>query len=135
MDINEPQTVGVGVMALTSLLGAYYLILKIRKHLTDVRDPDLTYVTHSQMEKLRCEFLRAMAEATHDLRALRSEIREDTRSIQRQHSKSLEDLRELVGKNAQDTSALIAQTQMANQRINELSIRTDKLALTIRERA
>ena len=131
MDIYEPQLIGVGVMTATSLLGAYYLILKIRKHHTEVRDPDLTYVTHSQIEKLRCEFLRAIAEATHDLRSLRSEIREDTRAMQRQHLKSLHELRELVSKNAQDISSLIAQTQIANQRINELALRADKFALKL----
>ncbi len=129
MDNYQSQIIGMAVMAASSLLGAYYLLLKIRKHHSEVCNPDFNHVTHSQLEKLRSEFLRILAEAMHDLRSLRVEIREDTRSNQRQYSKALAELRELIGKNSQDISALIAQTQIANQRITELSIKTDKLAL------
>lgn len=129
MDISESNAVGVGFFVLISILSAYYLILKIRRHHSEIRNPDFNYITQGHLEKVRCEIMRSLSEATHDLRTLRSEIREDSRNMQRQHTKSLVEMRELIGKNAQDISALAAQMQNASQRIIELSIKTDKLRL------
>ena len=129
MNFEYSQTIGAGLLVFSSILGAYYLALKIRAIHEAVRDPNLAYVTHSHLEKLRGEFMRTIAQATQDLRNLRAEIREDTRSMQRQHSASLAEMRDLISKNAQSISALVAQSQLANQRICELTLKTDKLAL------
>ena len=99
-------------MAASSILGAYYLALKIRQHHLCARDPDLSFVTHSHLEKLRREFIRTMSEAARELRALRAEIREDTRSMQRQYAASLAQTRELISQNAQNISALSAQAAL-----------------------
>lgn len=120
-------------MVISSILGAYYLALKIRQHHICARNPDFTFVTHSHLEKLRGEFIRAMSEATHELRTLRAEIREDTRSMQRQYAASLAQMRELISKNSQNISALSAQASLANQRISELTVKTDKLTLKMKE--
>ena len=133
MNIESAQYVGAGLMVVSSILGAYYLALKIRQHHVCARDPDLSFVTHSNLEKLRGEFMRAVSEATHELRTLRAEIREDTRSMQRQYAASLAQTRELISKNSQNISALSAQASLANQRISELAIKTDKLALKMKE--
>ncbi len=117
------------MVVLTSILGSYYLVLRIREHHGAVRDPGLALVTQSNLEKLRAEFIRTMAEAAHDLRTLRAEIREDTRSMQRQHSQSLAEMGALISRNAQNISSLVAQAQLANQRITELSVKTDRLAM------
>lgn len=119
-------------MAASSILGAYYLALKIRQYHLCARDPDLSFVTHSHLEKLRREFIRTMSEAARELRALRAEIREDTRSMQRQYAASLAQTRELISQNAQNISALSAQAALANQRISELAVKTDKLTLKMK---
>ena len=48
-------------MSLTSLLGAYYLVLKIRDQLKEKPDPKLTYATREQMEKVRDEIDRIVS--------------------------------------------------------------------------
>ena len=133
MNIESAQYVGAGLMVLSSLLGAYYLALKVRQFHLQSRDPNLSFVTHSHLEKLRGEFIRIMSEATHDLRTLRAEIREDTRLMQRQYGASLAEMRELISKNAQNISSLAAQAALANQRISELTVKTDKLSIKFKD--
>ena len=133
MDIENSTILGTAMITFTSLLGAYYLILRIREFHREKPDPKLTYVTHAQMEKVRSEMMRAISEAVQDLRALRAEIREDTRALQKQYSRALSDNRDLIGKNAQNISALIAQSQTASQRISELSLKTDRIVMRLKE--
>lgn len=127
MEIENARLIGTGLMVLTSLLGAYYLILKIRESHAEKPDPKLTYVTYAHMEKVREEMMRAVSDAIQDLRILRAEIREETRSIQKQYSRNLDETRDLISRNAQNISSLVAQAQIANQRIAELSVKTDRL--------
>ncbi len=133
MDIENSKLIGMAMLSLTSILGSYYLILRIREHHAERPDPKLTYATLAQMEKLRAETMRLVGDAVQDLRSLRAEIREETRAMQKQYSRSLSDLRDLVGKNSQNISSLIAQSQMANQRIAELSVKTDRMVLKMKE--
>jgi septal ring factor EnvC (AmiA/AmiB activator) len=133
MEIENSTILGTAMITFTSLLGAYYLILRIREFHREKPDPKLTYVTHAQMEKVRSEMMRAISEAVQDLRALRAEIREDTRALQKQYSRALSDNRDLIGKNAQNISALIAQSQTASQRISELSLKTDRIVMRLKE--
>ena len=133
MEIENSTILGTAMITFTSLLGAYYLILRIREFHREKPDPKLTYVTHAQMEKVRSEMMRAIFEAVQDLRALRAEIREDTRALQKQYSRALSDNRDLIGKNAQNISALIAQSQTASQRISELSLKTDRIVMRLKE--
>jgi hypothetical protein len=133
MEIENSTILGTAMITFTSLLGVYYLILRIREFHREKPDPKLTYVTHAQMEKVRSEMMRAISEAVQDLRALRAEIREDTRALQKQYSRALSDNRDLIGKNAQNISALIAQSQTASQRISELSLKTDRIVMRLKE--
>ena len=87
MEIENARFIGAGLMVLTSLLGAYYLVLKIRELHSEKPDPKLTYVTYSHMEKVRAEIMHCISDAVQDLRSLRSEIREETRSMQKQFPK------------------------------------------------
>jgi hypothetical protein len=135
MEIENTTAIGTAVVTLTSLLGAYYLILRIREHHEERPDPKLTYVTHAQMDKLRAEMMRSISEAVQDLRALRAEIREETRALQKQYSRNIGETRDLVGKNAENISALIAQAQIAGQRISELSLKTDRIVMKIKGEA
>lgn len=135
MEIENAPLIGTAVVILTSLLGAYYLVLRIREHNAERPDPKLTYVTHSQMDKVKAEIMRTITEAVCDLRELRAEIRDETRSLQKQYARSLVETRDLVSKNAQNISSLIAQAQIANQRIAELSVKTDRIVMKMREDA
>ncbi len=132
MDTENATMLGTAMITLTSLLGSYYMILKIREQHSERPDPKLTYVTHAQMDKLKEETMQSISEAVRDLRALRAEIREETRAVQKQHARSLSETRDLVGKNAQNISALIAQAQIAGQRIAELSAKTDRIVLKMK---
>ena len=133
MEIENSTILGTAMITFTSLLAAYYLILRIREFHREKPDPKLTYATHAQMEKVRSEMMRAISEAVQDLRALRAEIREDTRALQKQYSRALSDNRDLIAKNAQNISALIAQSQTASQRISELSLKTDRIVMRLKE--
>ena len=55
MEIENAGFIGTGLVVLTSLLGAYYLVLRIREFHAEKPDPKLTYVTYSHMEKVRAE--------------------------------------------------------------------------------
>lgn len=131
MDMENARIVGLGIMGLYSMLGGYYMILRVREFHSEKPDPKITYVTHSQMERTRGEIMRNLGDAVQDLRSLRAEIREETRSLQKQYERAISDMRELISRNSQNISSLIAQAQIANQRIAELTLKTDKLSFKI----
>ncbi len=133
MEIENATLTGTVVITITSLLGAYYLLLKIRDRHREYPDPKLTYVTHAQMDRLREEMTHSISEAVRELRALRAEIKEETRAAQKQYSRALSDNRDLIAKNSQNISALIAQSQTASQRIAELSMKTDSIVMRMKE--
>ena len=128
METQSSELLGLALTAATVLLGAYYLALKIRDMQSEKPDPKITYVTYTNMEKMRNELMRIITESGGELRLLRAEIREDIRLMQRQYAQSLGETRELISKNAQNISALIAQSALANQRIGELGVRVEKIA-------
>ncbi len=128
METQSSELLGLALTAATALLGAYYLALKIRDMQSEKPDPKITYVTYTNMEKMRNELMRIITESGGELRLLRAEIREDIRLMQRQYAQSLGETRELISKNAQNISALIAQSALANQRIGELGVRVEKIA-------
>ncbi|MDY6068912.1 MAG: hypothetical protein SPI34_04245 [Opitutales bacterium] len=128
METQSSELLGLALTAATALLGAYYLALKIRDMQSEKPDPKITYVTYTNMEKMRNELMRIITESGGELRLLRAEIREDIRLMQRQYAQSLGETRELISKNAQNISALVAQSALANQRIGELGVRVEKIA-------
>ena len=128
METQSSELLGLALTAATALLGAYYLALKIRDMQSEKPDPKITYVTYTNMEKMRNELMRIITESGGELRLLRVEIREDIRLMQRQYAQSLGETRELISKNAQNISALVAQSALANQRIGELGVRVEKIA-------
>ena len=132
MDIENAQIIGTALVSLTAILGAYCLALRIREFYAEKPDPKLTYVTHQQMEKVRAEIMRCLGEAVQDIRNLRAEIRDEVRTMQKQYIRGFEEARELAGRNAQNISSLIAQAQIANQRICELSLKTDRIVLKMK---
>lgn len=96
MDTENATMLGTAMITLTSLLGSYYMILKIREQHSERPDPKLTYVTHAQMDKLKEETMQSISEAVRDLRARpRPKFGMETRAVQKQHARSLSETREL----------------------------------------
>ncbi|MFI3291738.1 MAG: hypothetical protein R3Y46_07670 [Opitutales bacterium] len=126
MNIDSPELLGLGLSAITALMATYYLILKIKDIQKENPDPKLTYVTYAQMDKVRNELMRIICESEQELRTLRSEIRDDSRQMLKQYLIGLGKTRDLISKNAQDISSLIAHTTTITQRVNEISIKVDK---------
>lgn len=136
MNFEYTQTICAGMLFLSSISISLYMALKIRALSECRRESNSAFVTHSHLEKVRREFMRTISDAACDLRTLRAQIGRDYRLMQSQYSASLAEMRELICKNAQSISALAAQSELANQRICELSLKTDKLALnSSKERA
>ena len=131
--MDNPEIIGTSLMSITSLLGAYYLLLKIREQLREKPDPKLTYVTHSQMDSVRGEIMKMLSDCVSDLRALRGEIRQESKSLSKYYHRSICETRDMISKNSQDISSLIAQCSSANQRISELSLKTDRIILKTKE--
>ncbi len=131
--MDNPEIIGTSLMSVTSLLGAYYLLLKIREQLREKPDPKLTYVTHSQMEKVRSEILKTLADCVQDMRALRAEIRDESKTLSKHYHRNICETRDMISKNSQNISSLIAQCASANQRICELSLKTDRMILKTKE--
>ena len=129
MNIDNPEIIGTSLMSLTSLLGAYYLVLKIRDQLKEKPDPKLTYATREQMEKVRDEIDRIVSAFSQDLRVLRADIRQENRALTKYWLRAMNETRQMVSSNAQNISSLIAQCSSANQRISELSLKTDRMIL------
>ena len=119
MDTENATMLGTAMITLTSLLGSYYMILKIREQHSERPDPKLTYVTHAQMDKLKEETMQSISEAVRDLRALRAEIREETRAVQKQHARSLSETRDLVGTNSGTTHSRTFGKDRQNRLENE----------------
>lgn len=127
MKFESAEEIGIGLIIVASLLSLYLLALKIWDYHKEKPDPKLTYVTHVNLERMRCELMRIITEEAEELRNIRCELRDDIKCISKTHMDSLSAVREMIARNSQDTSALSAQMQLINQRITELSIKTDKL--------
>lgn len=126
MNMESPELLGLGLTAITAMMGTYYLVLKIKDIQKESPDPKLTYVTYAQMDKVRNELMRIICESEQELRVLRAEIRDDSRQMLKQYLIGLSKTRDLISKNAQDISSLIAQSSTITHRVNEISIKVDK---------
>ncbi len=124
--MESPELLGLGLTAITAMMGTYYLVLKIKDIQKESPDPKLTYVTYAQMDKVRNELMRIICESEQELRVLRAEIRDDSRQMLKQYLIGLSKTRDLISKNAQDISSLIAQSSTITHRVNEISIKVDK---------
>lgn len=116
MDINSAQFAGSVFAAVTSLLGAYALTLKIREAFAEKPDPKLTYATKTELERTR-----GLVEATQrDLNAAKSEMQARTDG-------ALASVHELIRRNAEHIAVLIVQAEMFDRRITETAQRVDRL--------
>ena len=116
MNINETQFIGSLVAGMSSLLGAYYLTLRIREMFAEKPDPKLTYATKAEMERVRV----SMDEMRREWNAGRAVIEERSNG-------ALASVHELIRRNAEHIAVLIAQAEMFDRRITETAQRVDRL--------
>lgn len=102
---EQTDTMGTALIVVLSLLSAYALLLRVREHFREYPDPKLTYATLAELDKVRLQ-----------INQLQRDIKEDFRNVNA-----------LVRENAEHIAALIAQSTLYNQRMNELGVKTDKL--------
>jgi hypothetical protein len=116
MNMNEAQFIGSTLAAATSLMGAYFLTLRIREMFAEKPDPKLTYATKAEMDRVR-ESIDGMR---RDWTAGRADIaaREDN---------ALSSVHELIRRNAEHIAVLIAQAEMFDRRLTETAQRVDRL--------
>jgi len=114
--MDNLQMTGSVLLALSSLMGVYYLATRIREELAEKPDPKLTYATKAELAALRESLEEGLREGTAGHRALeeRSEA-----SLARAH--------DLIRRNAEHIAVLIAQAEMFERRISEASRRIDRL--------
>lgn len=127
MNFDDKDIMGAFFVFLTGLLSSYLLTLKIRDYFKETPDPKLTYATLEEHRKLSDQVQRVRLETKEDLERLRSENKSDHEELDRRRSQSIAGAHELIRKNAEHIASLIAQSQLAHQRLAELTLKTDKL--------
>lgn len=108
LPLEQSSTMGTALIVTLSLLSAYTLLLRVREHFREHPDPKLTYATLAELDKVRLQ-----------INQLQRDIKEDFRNVNA-----------LVKGNAEHIAALVAQSTLYNQRLNELGIKTDRLLST-----
>ena len=103
------------MLILLALLSGYFLVLRIKEYFEEKPDPKVTYATNLELEKLRQQFQQYQRDSKTDFNVL------DER-----RSRSVAALHELVRKNAEHISALIARDEMFNQRLTEMVTRFNR---------
>ena len=127
MNLDHADTLGTALLVLIGLLSTYLLVLRIREYFQETPDPKLTYATLDEHHKVREHLQHIQQETKRDLENLRSENKSDHETLDRRRSQAIAGAHELIRKNAEHISSLIAHNQIAHQRLAELSLKTDKL--------
>ena len=115
MILENADVIGVGLLVMLALLSGYFLVLRIKEYFEEKPDPKITYATNLELEKLR----RQLEQYQRDNKA-------DLKMLDERRSRSVAALHELVRKNAEHISALIARDEMFNQRLTEMVTRFNR---------
>jgi len=126
-DTPPPTLIGPVLLTVLTLLGAYLLILRIRDHLAEKPDPKLTYATRGELDRTRESITQTQHANKNDLDAYRSEHKADHAELERRIAADIHAAHDLIHKNAQHIATLIAHNQSLHQRLNELTVKTDRL--------
>ncbi len=128
MQYESAEFIGSTVLALSTLLGVYSLINRMRKPaFKSLAGPTLPYLPSAEFDSFRTHVHTLFKETTSDLRRVRQEIRTDYNYLFERLLNSFSEAHALIQNNAQHIATLIAQQQMTHQRLSELTIKTDKL--------
>ncbi|MFA5258092.1 MAG: hypothetical protein WC360_08075 [Opitutales bacterium] len=115
--LEGTQFVGAVLMALSSLMGAYYLTLRIRAAFAAQSDPKADFATRTELERLRS----SLDDARRDCGAGRQAVEERT-------DDALASVHELIRRNAEHIAVLIARSEMFERRIAEAVGRIDRIS-------
>lgn len=115
--LNGVQFVGAVLMALSSLMGAYYLTLQIREMFSEKPDPKLTYATRVELERVR-----------EGMERMRAEWAGGREALEERMSGGMASAHELIRRNAEHIAVLIAQGEMFERRISEAVGRIDRMS-------
>lgn len=115
MDLQNADILGVSLLVLFTLLGIYTLLLRIREYSRENPDPKLTYATWPELDKLRLSLKCLERDHRKDIEYLRAEIKSDHNRLDR-----------TIQKNTERVSALLAAQHLMQQRLSELTHKTDK---------
>lgn len=116
MNMDNTQYAGVVFAAVSSLLGAYVMTLKIRESFAEKPDPKLTYATKTELERMRT----SMEGMQRDWNTARGEL-------QARGDGAMASVHDLIRRNAEHIAVLIAQAEMFDRRLTETAQRVDRL--------
>lgn len=116
MNLNEAQFAGSVLAAVTSLMGAYLLTLRIRDFLREKPDPKLTYATKAEVDRVR-----------DSLDGLRRDLQTGCAGVQERADSAISSVQGLIRRNAEHIAVLIAQAEMFDRRLSETAKRVDRL--------
>ncbi len=111
---NTPQFIGAVLMALSSLMGAYYLTLRIREAFS--RGAHSEPASRAELERLR-----------GDIADMRGEWRDWRDAVEGRCDGGLASAHELIRRNAEHIAVLIAQGEMLERRLSEAVGRIDRI--------
>ena len=101
--MNDFHFIGASFIFLITLLGGYLIIIKIRENFREYPDPKMTYATIEEVNKLQ----------------------DNIKETQKDFKKDFIQIEQTLRKGLENTATLIAQSQIYNQRLNELNLKID----------
>ncbi|WOO41174.1 hypothetical protein [Rubellicoccus peritrichatus] len=107
MSLENTQFIGSFVTVSLALISGYLLLIKLRESFKERPDPKITYATIAEVDKLRELVLQQQRDTKADFTSAHA----------------------LIHKNAEHLARLIAQSENVMQRIQELSVKTDRMQL------
>ncbi len=116
LSFEHAQHIGTALLISIGLLGAYVLLLRVREYYRESPDPKLTYTSRTEHEKLR-------QQVTEGLRDHRSQLEHHMRDLRLE----MDRLKSMLNLQHGEISASTAQHNLFQQRLNELSIKLDRL--------
>lgn len=105
MNMENLHFIGSFVTVSLALLSGYLLLLRLRESFKEKPDPKTTYATIAALDKLREQVLQQQRDTKADFASAHG----------------------LIHKNAEHLARLIAQSEGMMQRIQELSVKTDRI--------
>lgn len=127
MGIDQIQMVGTVFLVILSLMSGYLMLLRVREHFKEKPDPKLTYASLGELDKLRVMFLDCQKEGKRDLENCRRESRDEIDKLSVLYNKDLSSLRRKLEQNSERIAKVRTIGEVFGQRINELSLKSDKL--------
>lgn len=122
---DNAEILGSTALALSSILSLYLLLKQVLHH--EKTKSSKNNSSLSDVDNLKAHSLALYQNLQHDLGRWTSELKGDYKHFYEFFSQSLVETQRLMHKNAEQIASLVAQSNFHQQRINELSIKNDKV--------